>query len=134
MKIQSIAELFDLITEEERIIVDVLRTMILDFGKGEIKEKMAYNVPYFYRNHGMCIVWPSSIPRGGIKQGVLLGFWYGNMLSDTEAYLTHGTNKQIYYRIFLRAEDIDADAIRTLLSEALKYDQVKKKKTLRRSK
>ena len=132
MKIKSLPELFDAISEEERIIVDVLRAIILEFGKGAIKEKISYNVPYFFRNHGICIVWPSSIPRGGISEGVLLGFWYGNMLKDEDGYLSHGTNKQIFYRIFTSADDIDVDAIRKLLSEALLYDEVKKKKTLRR--
>ena len=132
MRIRSLPELFDAISEEERVIVDVLRTIILDYGQGEIKEKISYNVPYFYRNHGICIVWPASIPRGGIKEGVLLGFWYGNMLQDEDDYLERGSNKQIYYRIFTSANEIDSTAIHKLLREAMQYDLVKKKKTLRR--
>jgi hypothetical protein len=121
-KIQTLVELFQILPEEERIIVDVLRQIILENLPAGCKEKIAYNVPYFYGNRGICIVWPSTIPRGGIKEGVLLGFWHGNKLADEDGYLTHGTNKQVYYKIFKSAEDIDEGAIRKLLKEAVVLD------------
>ena len=121
-KIQTLVELFQILPEEERIIVDVLRQIILENLPAGCKEKIAYNVPYFYGNRGICIVWPSTIPRGGIKEGVLLGFWHGNKLADEDGYLTHGTNKQVYYKIFKTAEDIDEGAIRKLLKEAVVLD------------
>ena len=121
-KIQTLVELFQILPEEERIIVDVLRQIILENLPARCKEKIAYNVPYFYGNRGICIVWPSTIPRGGIKEGVLLGFWHGNKLADEDGYLTHGTNKQVYYKIFKTAEDIDEGAIRKLLKEAVVLD------------
>jgi hypothetical protein len=97
--------------DEERIITDVLRQIIAENLPAYCKEKISYNVPFFYGNKGICIIWPSIIPRGGIKKGVLLGFWYGNKLKDIDRYLIHGTNKQIFYKIFYTAEDIDEDAI-----------------------
>jgi len=33
-----------------------------------------------------------------------LGFWYGNKLQDVDNYLTHGTNKQIFYKIYKSLE------------------------------
>lgn len=131
MKIHSIPELYEAISSDERILVDALRSIILETGRGTIREKIAYNVPYFYGRHGICIVWPSGIPRGGISEGVLLGFWYGNRLRDEDNYLTHGTNKQIYYRIFTSIDPIELEPIQKLLQEAMDYDEVKKKKTLR---
>ncbi len=88
------------------------------------KEKISFNVPYFYGKKGICIVWPSTIPRGGIKKGVLLGFWYGNKLDDTDQYLTHGTNKQIFYKIFHSPDEIDEQAIVQLLKEAVRIDSL----------
>jgi hypothetical protein len=79
-KIRSLIELFGLLPENERIITDVLRQIILDNLPPYCKEKISFNVPYFYGKKGLCIVWPSTIPRGGIREGVLLGFWYGNRL------------------------------------------------------
>ena len=122
MKIKNLIDLFSILPEDERIIVDVLRQIILEVGAGYCKEKISYNVPFFYGNKGICIVWPSTIPRGGIKKGVLLGFWYGNKLKDTDYFLTHGTNKQIFYKIYHTPEEIDDRPIKTLLREAIKLD------------
>lgn len=122
IKIRSLVELFDKLPEHERIIVDVLRQIILENLPAGCKEKISYNVPFFYGNKGICIIWPASIPRGGVKKGVLLGFWYGNKLKDADNYLTRGTNKQIFYRIFLSPEEIDEDAIIKLLKEAVALD------------
>lgn len=128
MKIQSLTELFDRLPEEERIIVDILRQIIIENLPTYCKEKISYNVPFFYGNKGICIVWPSTIPRGGIKAGVLLGFWYGNKLKDVDNYLTHGTNKQIFYKIYTAPEQINEQAIVKLLQEAIALDLASKKK------
>ncbi len=122
LKIKSVVQLFDLLPENERIITDVLRQIILENLPPGCKEKISFNVPYFYGKKGLCIIWPSTIPRGGIKTGVLLGFWYGNKLNDTDQYLTHGTNKQIYYKIFQSPDEIDEQAIVQLLKEAVRID------------
>jgi len=76
-RITSIVQLFDRLPEKERIIVDVLRQIVSDNLPGYCKEKLAFNVPYFFGKRGICIIWPATIPRGGIKEGVLLGFGKG---------------------------------------------------------
>lgn len=131
LKIRSLVHLFEMLPEEERIIVDVLRQIILENLPTYCKEKISYNVPFFYGNRGICIIWPATIPRGGIKEGVLLGFWYGYKLADVDSYLTHGTNKQIFYKIYRQAEEIDEAAIKKLLKEAVKLDAIPKMKKLR---
>ncbi|MCO4292071.1 DUF1801 domain-containing protein [Solitalea sp. MAHUQ-68] len=128
LKIQSVAQLFECLPEQERIIVDVLRQLILETLPEYCKEKISYNVPFYYGKKGICIVWPARIPRGGIKEGVLLGFWYGNKLNDEDNYLTHGTNKQIFYKIYKSPEEIDAKAIVKLLHEAIQLDSLWKVK------
>jgi hypothetical protein len=122
IKIRSLVELFERLPEEQRIITDVLRQIVRENLPAYCKEKISYNVPYFYGNKGICIIWPAAIPRGGIKNGVLLGFWHGNKLKDVDNYLTHGTNKQIFYKIYQSADDIDEKAIAGLLKEAVKLD------------
>ena len=116
-------ELFSLLPENEKIIVDVLLQIIRESLPNSCKEKISFSDPYFYGNKGICIVWPASIPRGGIKKGVLLGFWYGNKLQDVDHYLTHGTNKQIFYKLFFEPEEINEEAIRKLLAEAVALDK-----------
>ena len=122
MKIKNLVELFSILPENERIIVDVLRQIILEMIPSYCKEKISYNVPFFYGNKGICIIWPSTVPRGGIKKGVLLGFWYGNKLKDNDHFLTHGNNKQIFYRIYHTPDEIDDRPIKKLLREAIKLD------------
>ena len=122
MKIKNLVELFTILPEDERIIVDVLRQIILDTLPPYCNEKISYNVPFFYGHKGICIIWPSTVPRGGIKKGVLLGFWYGNKLKDVDKFLTHGTNKQIFYKIYQKPEEINDKPIIKLLKEAIKID------------
>ena len=126
-KIRSLVQLYELLPENERVITDVLRHIVRDNLPESCKEKISYNVPFFYGNKGICIVWPSTIPRGGIKDGVLLGFWYGNRFNDIDNYLTHGTNKQIFYKIYKNPEEIDEPAIVKLLKEAIRTDGLFKK-------
>ncbi len=123
IRIQSLLHLFEVIPEEERILVDILRQIILDNLPPYCQEKISYNVPFFYGNRGICIVWPAAIPRGGIKKGVLLGFWQGFRLPDEDQYLIHGTNKKIFYQIYQSPEDIDEPAIVKLLQEAVALDR-----------
>jgi hypothetical protein len=122
MKIKNIVDLFSILPEDEKMIVDVLRQIIIEALPAYCREKISYNVPFFYGKKGICIIWPSTVPRGGIKKGVLLGFWYGNKLIDHECFLSHGTNKQIFFRIYETVEDIDERPIKKLLREAIKLD------------
>ncbi len=100
-----------------------MRQIIIENLPPDYKEKISYGVPFFYRNRGLCIVWPSTTPGGGIKEGVLLSFWYGNRLNDDDHYLTHGANKKVFYKIYKSPEEIDEDAIRKLLKEAMLVDE-----------
>ena len=99
-RIQSLFELMDLLPEGERIMLEVLRQIVLENLPGYCREKISYNEPCFYGRRGICPIWPSSIPGGGIKKGVLLGFWNGNRLEDVDNYLDRGTNKKIFYKIY----------------------------------
>ena len=128
MNIKRLVDLFTILPEHEKIIVDVLRQVILENIPAYCKEKMSYNVPFIYGNKGICIIWPATIPRGGIKSGVLLGFWYGNKLKDEDNFLVHGTNKQVFYKIYQQPEEIDDKPIIKLLQEAIKVDESFKKK------
>ncbi len=122
-KIRSLVQLYELLPENERLIVDVLREQVKELLPLNGKEKISYNVPFFYANKSICLVWPSTVPRGGIREGVMLAFWYGNKLKDEDGYLTHGTNKQIFYKIFRHVDEIDISAITKLIREAVELDK-----------
>lgn len=123
IKFQSFVEFRQYLPGEERIIMDSLRQIILKTLPPGIKEKLTYNVPFYYGKRRICLIWPSSIPWGGIKSGVLLGFCYGNRLKDPAKYLIHGTNKQVYYKVFQSADEINTAVVKRLLKEASELDK-----------
>ena len=123
IKIKSLKSLYEALPESERITVDVLRQIIIENIPPTCREKISYNVLFFYGNKGICVVYPAFIPRGGIKEGVLLGFWYGSRLRDVDNYLTHGTNKRVFYKIYNSVEEINEKAIVKLLKEAVRLDE-----------
>jgi hypothetical protein len=122
IKFRGLWELWDWLPSNERIIADVLRQVILEHLPAKCTEKLTYNVPYYYGKRRICLIWPASVPGGGIKSGVLLGFSYGNKLKDHARYLEHGTNKQVFYKIFTDVAEIDEPAIVSLIMEAIEVD------------
>gem|GEM_PF-4795479 len=67
VKIKSFVELYGLFPEDERKLTGVLRRIAIDSLNGYGKEKFSWNVPFFYGNKSICLIWPASVPQGGIK-------------------------------------------------------------------
>jgi hypothetical protein len=133
LKIQSVVQLYELLPENERILTDILRQIVISTLPQGYREKISHNVPFFQGNKAICLVWPSTIHGGGIREGVLIGFWYGNLLHDLDNYLDHGTNKQVFYKIYKTVEEIDQAALVKLLEEAVKVDQLSAKTKQKKS-
>ena len=83
-KFRSMGEFWEYLPENELVIVDYLRQIVLENLPKDHKERLAYNVPCFYRKRRICLIWPASVPRGGIKSGVLFGFSQGYKLKDPD--------------------------------------------------
>jgi len=118
----SITDFWETLPENERVIVDYLRRLVLKVLPEGSREKMSFGVPNFYIKKWICIIWPASVNGGGIKTGVLFGFTQGNKLKDTDNYLVHGTNKKIFYRIYNSLEEIEEVPLIKLLHEAIELD------------
>ena len=73
IKFKSLLEFWEFLPEKERIVVDVLRQIVLKNLPPYCKEKLSYNVPYYYGKRRICLIWPGSVPWGGIREGVF--FW-----------------------------------------------------------
>lgn len=129
----SVDDCLDYLPEEERMIVDYLRELIHECIPN-CREKLSYNVPYYYRHSRICFIWPSSIPWGKVKlSGVQLGFCNGHLLHDDLNYLEKGDRKQVCVKTFQDIRDIDPDLVRTCLFEAMDIDeQLKRDKQERR--
>ncbi len=123
IRFRSPVELFEFLPSDEALLTDVLRQVTIETLNGYGKEKLSYNVPFFYGNKSICLIFPASVPRSGVKSGVLFGFWYGNLLKDESNYLVHGTNKQIFYRVYQSVDEIDIPALTGLIKEAVELDK-----------
>ena len=99
----------------------------------DAKEKLAYNVPYYYRHSRICFIWPGAVPWGGTREGVLLGFCRGQLLSDS-VYLEKGDRKNVYARTFYATKEIKREELSRLLYEAVWIDEegMKKKRAKRK--
>jgi hypothetical protein len=122
LKFQNIVEFREYLSQEEKEITDYLRDIVLRTLPATCKEKLSYNVPFYSGRRRICFIWPGSVPWGGFRKGVMLGFCQGNKLKDPNFYLTHGSNKQVYYIIYNTLEEIDEDIVVSLLEDALLTD------------
>jgi hypothetical protein len=118
----SVGEFLAYLPYEEFTIVDRLRELIYECIP-DVQERLAYNVPFFYRHSRIVFIWPGWVPWGRKrKSGVELGFCRGNLLSDA-AYLNKGSRKEVYIRTFQHEKEIDIAEIRRLLLEAVSIDR-----------
>ena len=118
---RSVAEFLHYLPHEELQIVEQLRRLVFECIP-EGKEKLAYNVPFYYRYSRICFIWPGAVGWGGVKSGVQLGFCKGNLLSDN-SYLHGGSRKEVYIKTFHHKSEIDTRTLRQLLYEAAVIDE-----------
>ncbi len=120
---KNVEEFLDYLPANELVIVEYLRKLIFDCIPN-CREKLSYNVPYYYRNKNICFIWPSSVQWGNMKErGVRLGFTSGNLLHDEINYLDKGDRKQVYWKDFYKVKDIDVDLLKSYIFEAGKIDE-----------
>lgn len=124
---RSLVELFEFLPADQALLLDILRQIAIETLGGYGKEKISYNVPFFYGNRSLFLIYPAAVPRGGFKSGVMFAFWYGSRLKDNDHYLEHGTNRQIYYRIYHSAEEVNIRSLKKLIREAVELDKTFKK-------
>lgn len=121
---KSIEEFLEYLPEEERIIVEKLRKLVLDCAP-DAREKLSFNVPFYSYHRNFCFIWPASVLWGKKKsyEGVRLGFTSGYLMADEIGYLDKGGRKQVYWRDFVHPKEIDAELIRAYIYEALFIDE-----------
>lgn len=127
IKFNSIDDFLKFLPEEELKIVSLLRRIVFDCIPN-VKEKLSYNVPYYYKYSRICFIWPASVPWGNLSKGVALGFCRGNKLLDEFNYLKTDGRKQVYRHIFTTVKEIDTDILKAYLFEAIILDEQHKRK------
>jgi hypothetical protein len=118
IQFKSIEEFLDYLPEEELEIVLHLRKIIVECIT-DCKERLAYNVPFYYRHSRICYIWPASIPWGKVEKGVAIGFCKGASFLDE----TFETTKFISKRTFTSVKEIDVDLLKQQIYEAVLIDE-----------
>lgn len=118
---RSVGDLLDYLPPQELDVVERLREIVFCCIP-DAKEKLSYNVPFYYRHARLCYIWPGAVPRGGTKEGVPFGFCRGHLLSNPTG-LNVGQRKFVYTKTFYRPKDIDRDALSQWLYEAVIVDE-----------
>ena len=111
---------FDL-AEDEKPIVHLLREIILE-RIPDIREKISYGVPYYFRKTRICFIWPASV-KAGPKSGVMMGFCKGNLLSNEQGMLESNGRKEVYTMGFHSVKEINPALIKEILYETVIVDK-----------
>lgn len=124
---KTVEEFLDFLPEDELEIVSFLREVIME-AIPHCREKLAYNVPYYWGRKRICFLWPGSVLWGSknLYSGVRLGFANGHLMFDDIDYLEKEGRKQVYYKTFNSTEGIDEDILRAYLMDAVRIDGILK--------
>jgi hypothetical protein len=117
LEFKNVDEFLDFLNEEELEIVLFLRKIILECMP-DCKEKLAYNVPFYYRHSRICYIWPASIPLGKVEKGVAIGFCKGDSFLDE----TFETTKFASKLTFKSVREIDVELLKQQIYEAILTD------------
>jgi len=118
IKFRNVGDFLNSLPDNELKIVENLRELILETIPN-CKEKLAYNVPFYYRHSRIVFIWPASVPWGSVDNGVVLGFCKGTQLFD----LNTTDKKSVGRKIFTTLKEINHNKIRQLLYEAVLLDE-----------
>jgi hypothetical protein len=114
--------LLEYLPAAERKLTIYLREIVLTCLPNA-REKLSYQVPFYYRHSRICYIWPSSIPWGGVQpNAVFLGFCYGHLLHDPFHYLERGNRKQVLGKTFTTIGAIDTALVQAYLTQAAEID------------
>jgi hypothetical protein len=111
---KTVDEFLDHLPADELEIVLLLRQIILEC-MSDCKEKLANNVPFYYRHSRICYIWPAIIPWEKVSKGVAIGFCKGDSLLDE----TFVTTKFIFNSV----KEIDIDFVKQQIQEAILIDE-----------
>ncbi|NGY37509.1 DUF1801 domain-containing protein [Flavobacterium sp. XN-5] len=114
----SIEEFLDYLPAEELAIVLFLRKIILECMP-DCKEKLAHNVPFYYRHSRICYIWPASIPWGKVEKGVAIGFCKNSSFRDETFETSIFTSNTLFSSI----EAIDVVSLKQQINEAILIDE-----------
>lgn len=118
IQFKTLEEFLGYLPEDELEIVLHLRKIILECMM-DCKEKLAYNVPFYYRHSRICYIWPASVPWAKVGKGVAIGFCKGASFLDETFETAQFSSKQIFTSI----KEIDISFLKQKIHEAILIDE-----------
>jgi hypothetical protein len=118
IQFNTLEEFLNYLPEEEQEVVLFLRKIILECIPN-CKEKLAYNVPFYYCHSRICYIWPASVPWGKVEKGVAIGFCKNASFLDE----TFETTKFASKNTFSTIKEIDVALLRQQIYEAVLLDE-----------
>jgi uncharacterized protein YdhG (YjbR/CyaY superfamily) len=114
IQFKEVKELLDYITKHELEIVLFLRKIILECMP-DCKEKVSYNVPFYYRHSRICYIWPATIPWEKMPKSVAIGFCKGDSFLDETFETTKFT--------FNSVDEVDVALLKEKIYAAILIDE-----------
>ncbi|MFV8326074.1 DUF1801 domain-containing protein [Flavobacterium sp. ZS1P14] len=118
IQFSTVDTFLDYLPEEELEVVLFLRKIILECIPN-CKEKLAYNVPFYYCHSRICYIWPASIPWGKVEKGVAIGFCKNASFLDETFETTQFASKSVFSTV----KEIDVALLRQQIYEAVLIDE-----------
>lgn len=118
IQFNTVDAFLDYLPEEEQEVVLFLRKIILECISN-CKEKLAYNVPFYYCHSRICYIWPASIPWGKVENGVAIGFCKNASFLDETFETTQFASKNVFSSV----KEIDVTLLRQQIYEAVLIDE-----------
>lgn len=124
---KDVEDLIPQLPLDEQDMILHLRNAILD-TLPQVKEKLAYNVPFYYLKKRIAFIWPGSVPWGKSHLGIVsLGFTHGHRFME-QSIFPKTDHKVIRQLQFKDVSEIDLGLVKTLLIEAAEIDGLKDKR------
>ena len=118
IEFKKVDEFLDNIPEDELEIVLFLRKIILECMP-DCKEKLAYNVPFYYRHSRICYIWPATVLWEKIPKGVAIGFCKGDSFLDETFTIEKFASKLTFNSV----KEIDVPFVKQQINEAILIDE-----------
>jgi hypothetical protein len=118
IQFNTVDEFLDYLPQDQLGIVLFLRKIIMECMP-DYKEKLANNVPFYYRHSRICYIWPAIIPWDKVSKGVAIGFCKGDSFLDE----TFATEKFVSKLTFNSVKEIDIAFVKQQIYDAILIDE-----------
>lgn len=113
----------ELLPEQQLVLVEEFRNFIRE-RYPDAREKLTFGVPHYYFNTKTFFVWPTAVPRSGVREdGVLLGFCNGYLMTNHTHKFRGLTNRRVRFVVYQNMDEVDWKEVEHWLDEVVSLDR-----------